>query len=317
MRSRAYHPSRMSTNASAAPFLRSPAARRAIRDGLGMAGLLFAAFLFIVVAPKSGTFGFDAFAYWSVDLADPYLVPAGGFGAFTYTPVIARLFAPFGLLPWPTFLWLWTAVLLATAIWLGWRRALLVLAFPPVALELYHGNVHLLIAAAIALGFRYPGTWAFIVLTKVTPGVGLLWFAVRREWRQLGIALGLTAGLVAASLLIDGRLWSLWLHESILKTAGGAPLGQFQVPIPLVARLPVALLLVAWGGLTDRRWTVPVACTLALPILWPSGFAVLAALWPILQRRPELDAGPPTYGGGSGPRGADDRRAGIGTTGTT
>jgi hypothetical protein len=77
--------------------------------------------------------------------------------------------------------------------WLGWRRTLLVLAFPPVALELYHGNIHLLLAAAIGLGLRYPWTWAFVLLTKVTPGVGLIWFAVRREWRQLGIALGVTA----------------------------------------------------------------------------------------------------------------------------
>ena len=59
--------------------------------------------------------------------------------------------------------------------------------------------------------------------------------------------------------------------------------------IPLLIRLPLAALLVAWGGRTGRPWTVPVGATLALPILWPSGFAVLAALWPIAQRRPELE----------------------------
>ena len=61
-------------------------------------------------------------------------------------------------------------------------RCLWLFAFPPVALELYHGNVHLLIAAAIALGFSYPWTWSFVLLTKVTPGLALVWFAVRREW---------------------------------------------------------------------------------------------------------------------------------------
>jgi hypothetical protein len=273
-------------NAVARP---SPIVRRALRDGLGLAGLAFAAYLFLVVAPATGTFGFDAHAYWSVDLADPYAVPAGTFDAFTYTPVIARLFAPFGLLSWPAFLWLWTAILIGTVVWLGWRSALLVLAFPPVALELYHGNVHLLMAAAIALGFRYPVAWSIILLTKVTPGVGLVWFAVRREWRPLAIALGFTAALVAVSVLVDGRLWRAWLEESLLKTAGGAALNQFSIPIPLLVRLPAAALLAAWGGLTDRRWTVPVAATLALPILWPSGLAVLAALWPILQRRHELE----------------------------
>ncbi|MEO8228250.1 MAG: glycosyltransferase family 87 protein [Chloroflexota bacterium] len=267
----------------------SPIVRRALRDGLAFAGLAFAAYLFLVVAPTAGTFGFDAYAYWSLDLTNPYAVPAGTFGAFTYTPVIARLFATFGLLSWPAFVWLWSALLVATVVWLGWRNALLLLAFPPVALELYHGNVHLLMAAAIALGFRYPVAWSFVLLTKVTPGVGLVWFAVRREWRPLAIALGSTAVVVVASLLIDGSLWIAWLDESILKTASGAPFNQFSIAIPLLVRLPVAVLLVAWGALTDRRWTVPVAATLALPILWPSGLAVLAALWPILQRRPELE----------------------------
>jgi hypothetical protein len=263
--------------------------RRAVRDGLGAAGLLFAAYLFLVVAPRAGTFGFDAYAYWSLDMTDPYTVPAGTFGAFTYTPVIARLFAPFSLLEWPTFLWLWTAVMVATVIWLGWRSALLVLAFPPVALELYHGNVQLLMAAAIALGFRYPAAWSFLLLTKVTPGIGLIWFAARREWRPLAIALGFTGALVTISLVFEAPLWVDWLNDSVLQTAGGAPLNQFSVAIPLLIRLPLAALVVAWGGRTGRPWTVPVGATLALPILWPSGFAVLAALWPIAQRRPELE----------------------------
>ncbi|HEX5239893.1 MAG TPA: glycosyltransferase 87 family protein, partial [Candidatus Limnocylindrales bacterium] len=179
-----------------------PLSRRwsAIRDGLAIAGLLFAGYLFVVVAPMAGTVGFDAFAYWHVDLANPYALPAGAFAAFAYSPVIARVFAPAALLPWPAFWWLWTAALVATLVWLGWRQTLLVLAFPPVALELYHGNVHLLIAAAIALGFRYPAAWALPLLTKVTPGIGLLWFVVRREWRNLAIALGVTGAIVLVSV---------------------------------------------------------------------------------------------------------------------
>ncbi len=262
----------------------SPLAR-SVRDGLGVAGLLFAGYLFAIVAPVAGSFGFDAFAYWSLDPSQPYARTAGALGAFTYSPVIARLFSPFSALSWPAFLWLWTAVLLATAIWLGWRHALFVLAFPPVALELYHGNVHLLMAAAIALGFRYPATWAFVLLTKITPGVGLVWFAVRGEWRRLAIALAVTAVLVAISVAVDAGLWREWITDSLGATAGGAPLNQFSLPIPLWIRVPLAALLVAWGGRTDRPWTVPVAATLALPILWPTGLAVLAALWPIYQRR--------------------------------
>jgi len=266
---------------------RSRSHPRAVRDGLIVAGLLFAAYLFVGVAPATGTFGFDAYAYWSLDLADPYPRTAGGLGAFTYTPVAARAFAPASLLPWPAFLWLWTAVLVGTVIWLGWRWWFAVLAFPPVALELYHGNIHLLMAAAIALGFRYPAAWWFVVLTKVTPGIAIAWFLVRREWRSLAVAAGGSAAIAATSFALDRPLWDGWI-ASVTATATGSPLNQFSLGIPLVARMAVALALVAWGGLTDRAWTVPVAATLALPVLWPSGFAVLAALWPIVQRRPAL-----------------------------
>jgi len=261
----------------------SPATWRAVRDGLIVAGLLFAGYLFAVVAPVAGTVGFDAFAYWHVNLDHPYELAAGSFGAFPYTPVIARLFAPASLLSWPAFWWLWTAALLATALWLGGRRWwVAVLAFPPVALELYHGNVHLLLAAAIALGFRYPVTWSVVLLTKVTPGVGLLWFAVRREWRSLALALGATAAVVAVSLVVDGRLWSEWLSGAILPVAGES-VGQPHIDIPLWIRLPVAAIIVAWGALTDRKWTVPLAAAVALPVLWLAGFSILAAI-PALDR---------------------------------
>ncbi len=89
-------------------------------------------------------------------------------------------------------------------------RVLWLFAFPPVALSLYHGNIDLFIAAAVALGFRYPWTWGFVLLTKVTPGVGLLWFAVRREWRSLLIALGVTGTIVAVSVAVNPQLWQEW-----------------------------------------------------------------------------------------------------------
>jgi hypothetical protein len=259
--------------------------RRALVDGLTVAGLLFAGYLFLVVAPGAQTVGFDAFAYWAVDLAHPYGHVAGELGAFTYTPVAARLFAPASLLPWPSFWFLWTAILVGTLAWLGWRQALLVLAFPPVALELYHGNVHLLIAAAVALGLRYPWAWAFPLLTKVTPGVGLLWFAVRREWRNLAIALGVTGAIVAVSLAVDGRLWREWIVDGLLPVTAG-PVQQVYIAVPLALRLAAAAALVTWGARTDRTWTLPVSAAIALPVLWVTGFAILAAI-PAL-RRPEL-----------------------------
>ena len=263
----------------------SPLVRRAVRDGAVIAGLLFAAYLFGVVAPAAGTVGFDAFAYWNVNAADPYVVPVGGLGAFNYSPPIAWLFGPFGALEWPTFLWLWLALLIGNIVWLGNRgpRILWILAFPPVAMELFEGNIHLWIAAAIALGFRYPWTWGFVLLTKVTPGIGLLWFAVRREWRALGIALGVTGVIVAVSLVLQGQLWVDWI-AFLTSTPEGGTVEQFHIGIPLWIRLPAAAVLVIWGARTDRRWTVVVAATLALPVLWIPGFAICAALASVALR---------------------------------
>ncbi|HXG26225.1 MAG TPA: glycosyltransferase family 87 protein [Candidatus Binatia bacterium] len=264
----------------------SPASRRALRDGPIVAGLIFLVYLFVDVAPKAGTVGFDALSYWIYSIDDPYAITHGTMGSFVYSPVAARLFQLDSLLPFWQFLWLWEALLLGTVLWLGGRRWwLVILAFPPVALELYHGNIHLLIAAAIALGFRYPAAWAFVLLTKVTPGIGLLWFAVRREWRSLGIAVGVTLALVAASLVVDTRLWIEWWEKELLVSLRTPP-DQPQIAIPLVVRLAAAAAIVTVGALTNRKWTVPLAAALAMPVLWIAAFAVLAAIPAV--GRPEL-----------------------------
>jgi hypothetical protein len=36
--------------------------------------------------------------------------------------------------------------------------------------------------------------------------------------------------------------------------------------------------IVVWGARTDRRWTVALSATLALPALWMSGLAMLVAM---------------------------------------
>jgi hypothetical protein len=255
---------------------------RALRDGAIVAGLLFDLAIFLVGGPIRQTIGADAYAYWSLNVDHPYVEPMGSLGAFLYSPVAVRAFAPASLVPWAVFWWLWTAVLVATIIWLGGRRTLWLLAFPPVALELYYGNINLLIAAAIALGFRYPAAWAFVLLTKLTPGVGLVWFAVRREWRRLGIALGVTLALVVVSVAIDGSLWTDWL----LLLTQSAAVKVSSIGVPLGIRIPIAAVIVAWGARTDRRWTVPVGVALALPALWLAGLSVLAAIPAV--NRPEL-----------------------------
>jgi hypothetical protein len=252
--------------------------RRLLYHGAVVTGLVFAAYLFFVSEAQKGSAAYDIAAYYTFDLANPYAhANVGDLGAFLYSPPIALVLAPFHALPWLTFVTLWYVVLFTCIAWLGRASFLAVLAFPPVALDLYHGNIHLLLAVAIALGFRYPQTWSLVLLTKITPGIGLLWFAVRREWRNLWLALGVTGAIVAVTFIILPTQWVAWIN--MLFDSVGTPPPWPALPIPLLLRLPLAALIVTWGALTDRRWTVPLSAAVANPALWPGSFAILAACW--------------------------------------
>jgi hypothetical protein len=265
------------------------AARRPLlRDAAIVAGLVFGAYLFLVSAGQKGSLAFDVVAYWSVDLARPYGGNVGDLGFFAYAPPFALVLAPFTTLPWLAFVGVWYALLIGAVVYLGRRDVLAVLAFPPVAVDLYHGNIHLLLALAIGLGLRHPAAWALVLLTKVTPGVGLLWFVVRREWRNLAVALGATAAIVAVTYVFLPTQWAGWI--GMLLDNAGTPPPWPALPVPLWLRLPLAAAVVVWGARTDRAWAVPVAAAMALPALWPGGWAILAACWQLRRRQPDYHA---------------------------
>ncbi len=218
----------------------------------------------------------DARCYWVPSLAAPYLHsnwtdPI----AYVYSPAFLQLIAPLTALPWQAFVAAWTAILLVGVRYLTGPR-LLWAGILFAAMELAGGNISILLAVAIVLGFRWPAAWSFVLLTKITPGIGLLWFAVRGEWRRLGIALGATVAVVAVSAVLLPGAWRDWI-DVVLGNAGRD--GTWAaVPIPLLVRLPLAAALVAWGARTNRRWTVPVASMLALPALWYGAFSMLLAV---------------------------------------
>jgi len=258
--------------------------------GLSGFGILFLGWLLLVIGPAKGTTGFDAYAYWAVSPQHPYATPLGDVGSFTYSPAVALFFAPAHNLVFGAFYLLWAGFLAANLVWLTRRYTFLWLAFIPVSLELYEGNVHLLLATVCVLGFRYPALWSIGILTKVTPGISLLWFVVRREWRSLAIALGATAAISLVSFVIVPGAWFDWAKFLTSPSATGPVENssyQWLIP-PLVLRLAVAAALIIWGARTDRRWVVPVATVLAMPVLWITSPAVLAAI-PML-RRPRGDA---------------------------
>lgn len=243
-------------------------------------GLLWLGAVIFGVLPYN-THPNDSHAYWAVNPADPYRnASLGGEDAFLYAPVIAQLLGPFTLLPFDVFRVLLGAVSLGALTAVGAAYTLVV---PGVVEDLIRGNIHVLLAVAVIAGFRLPGAWTFVLLTKVTPGIGLVWFALRREWRALVQVAVVTTAIVAISMAVGGiGLWGDWIRL-LLGNAGTDRTYEylfFAMP-PLWVRLPFALAVVVWAALTSRRWAVPVACFLALPVIWPSGFALLAAVPPL------------------------------------
>ena len=252
--------------------------RRALRDALILIGLGRAAYYFLVQGIHPWTFvGIDARAYWGVDLAHPYVSSGvGDYSTYLYSPAFAQFLSPLYVLPFEVFFVLWTAASIAVLYWLvkPWPWALLIL-FLPWTYELFVGQVHLFIAAAIVLGFRWPSLWAFNILTKVTPGVGLLWFLVRREWRPLAIALGTTAAIVVVSFLLAPTAWFDW-YDFLRGSTGSGEL--------LYPRIAIAAVIVVIGALTDRRWTIPIAVWLALPVVWIESWVILFAIIRLRER---------------------------------
>ncbi len=228
--------------------------------------------------------GMDARCYWAPDLSNPYVNSTWTDQiAYPYSPAFLQILQPIRLLPWQLFMAIWAAILMAAMVYMtGSRLILLGLAFFGL-MEIWGGNIELLIALAIVLGFRWPATWAFVLLTKVTPGIGLLWFAVRREWRALAIALAATVAVVAVSAAIQPNAWLAW--RDVLVSNAGKNGTWAAVPVPFLVRFPLAVVLVVWGARRNHRWTVPVSAMLALPALWYGGLSIMLGTLPLLGAR--------------------------------
>lgn len=222
----------------------------------------------------------DARSYYGLNLADLYTgrTEWNTIGAYPYSPAFAMLVYPLNLLPWPVFVAAWTAILIG-AVWLLTGKQLFLLGMAVGAMEIAGGNVSLLLALAIVWGFRWPWTWAFVLLTKIVPGVGLWWFVVRREWRSLAIALGATAAIVAVSFALMPANWLAWVDLLLANTGKSGTWAA--IPIPLLVRAPIGIALITWGALRDQRWTVPVGSMLCLPALWYGSLSMLLAVIPL------------------------------------
>ena len=256
------------------------------RDALNLACL--AAIVVTWVLLSQGDFVHDSYAYWSIDYNDMYgdsLV--GRESTYLYSPAFAHVLWPATLLPWPVFASGWIGLNLAVLVWMVRPPlAVLLLFLPrsPVTDEISTGNIHLLLGAATVIGFRYAQAQALPLLTKVTPGVGVLWFAGAAKWRALITAIGWTMGISIVSFAIAPDAWADWLR--LLGASTGVSSAEASViPGPVWLRTLLAAALVVVGGWRGWRWTVPVAVTMALPVVWSSGLSVLVALVPLYRHR--------------------------------
>lgn len=227
----------------------------------------------LAVITASAIPGIDVRMYFETGVDDPYSGSILGAPNYTYTPVLTQILEPFRWLGWDAFRTVWIfAGYAALAYLVGpWLGILLVIAyFPPLVWEFDVGNVNLFIAVAIWAGFRYPALWAVVILLKPPLALGLLWFAVRGEWRPLGVAISTTAAVAAASFAIAPGLWF-----DYVKTVPGFVDTATTVPAvwwPL--RLVVATILVAWGARHAQHWSVALGAIMAHPLSSLSGWVV-------------------------------------------
>jgi hypothetical protein len=257
---------------------------RLLRDGFIILSVVFVLLRLLAIKPWADSV--DAYAYWTTRGGAFYdAATTGRIGAYLYSPAFAQLLTPLVWLPLAAFTALWTALNSVTLWWLLRRWALPSLLFLPIAFEIVSGNIHLLYAAAIVLGFRWPAAWGLMILTKVTPGVGVVWFLVRREWRSLAIAVGATAAIAAFSFVLDQAQWARWIDllRADASGAGSASFGTVgpYLPIGLAPRFVAALAVVIVAARTDRRWLLPVGVVLAMPVIWFNSLAVLVACVPL------------------------------------
>jgi hypothetical protein len=254
---------------------------------LAISGLMTAAA--VISEGRIVWLAWDSRAYWdALRSTTPYAgASVGTVGSFLYPPIFLQALAPLGSLPWPIFLFGWTAALAATAIGLlsrvprrarTWLPFLLLVA----GADVWAGNVNVFIAGAIVVGMTHPAAWGAVALTKVTPGIGLLWHGLRGDWTSVWRVVAVCALLVGASVAIDPGLWSSWL--TMLRGEAGPMVYPEALPIPLYLRLPAAVAVVMWAARADRPELVPVASLLALPVIWFNGLALLLASAVLLRR---------------------------------
>ena len=255
--------------------------------------------LLAVIVGRFWTEAGDDLAYWIAGhrLAGGesiYADPSVAFEpfAFHYIPAVAQVLAPITQVVAAVPFLIGFRALLLLALWdMAGRRMLdllALLAFLPIAVSLRVENVEILMAFAVVIGLaRWP--WAFMLgaLVKVSPGLGLVYLAVQRRWRDVAISAVLGAVVVGVSYVLAPDLWRQWLGAI---SGRSEIVGNSIVPLPYSVRAIAGFVVAVVGGRIGRRrgeLLLVAAVTIANPGLSLQGFAVLAAVLPIWRAGPE------------------------------
>jgi len=277
--------------ALAAPRRLEPAARfrklwRVARWGVFAGALIYVLLVLTRSVPYFATeppvmMG-DAAAYYLSDTPYDWSDRPDGVGEYRYAPAFLWLIAPLRLLPWEVFAVAWFVAHIGVVLYL---RLPWMLAFPGVMEDAIWGNVNTFVALAVVLIVRHRAAplWAFILLTKVTPGVAVVWHAARREWREFGVALGFTALIVVVGVVLEPRLWASWV-EALIAAPGNYPAPGDSLAV-LIPRVLVGAGIAVYAAVTNRGWLLPIGMLVAVPGFWAYSFALLLASVALYKER--------------------------------
>ena len=233
---------------------------------------------------SGGAGGGDVFAYWTagrhiISGEQVYGPGVGGYAAFLYPPPLAQLFAVVAWLPFPLVVWGWRIVeLVCIRVAVGsWRSVgIALLVWPPIIAELDAANVHLLIAAAIALAIKSDGRFLVPAALTKFASLAVVPAALRVDPRGTARGIVIAGGIVLVSLAISPGLWRE--YASFLPSVSGSDFGWYNLGafVPLWLRFGVAAIF----ALAAIRWVrlSAVAATLAFPVLWFHSLSALVAV---------------------------------------
>jgi hypothetical protein len=265
--------------------------------------------LLLVVAVNRWGVPSDEHAYWLAaqrllagePLYDPAATAVTPY-AYWYPPVLAQALVPVSIvLPSAVFTAAWTVMMLGCLFWLAGRHVLVALAlvaFPPVAIEFWFRNIHLVLAVLVVLAVRRGWLFSVAASIKLAPGLGIPWLLAAGRRREAAVAVGVGVAILAVSVILSPDAWRDWI--SIVTARGPDDVASF-LPIPYGVRAVAGLALAVVAGRARAPWSgvgLVIAVTIALPTLWMTGLSVLIAIVPLWRMRI------PSRSPGSGPTAA-------------